>query len=111
MSHGGEFTALLVELREIKALLERQAAPAALTLTFQDAARTLGLKSARTISRMVARDELTAVKISGSWMVPVSELRRVATPEQERQRRGPKAIETLDAQSEAQRARDMLKRR
>ena len=70
---------VLEEVMAIKAMLEK-ASPEVLSVTYQGAATMLGLKSSKTISRMVQRGALMPVTISGTLMIPVSELRRVTTP-------------------------------
>ncbi len=101
--------AVLAEVRALKEQLEEQRDTVVL-VTYQEAARRIGLKSAKTISRMVARGELNAVVVSRKRMIPVEELRRIATPVATTVRRHhPKA--RASAADEEARFLSMLKRR
>jgi hypothetical protein len=103
--------ALLREVRSLRKLVEERGTER-LTVNFKEAGEMLG-RSAKTIARMEKRGQLQSVLIGGDKMIPVLELRRVATPAAEQKRSGGrKTIEPLpSAKSEAERAREMLKRR
>ncbi len=102
--------ALVGEVRKLREEMGRGSEP--LTVAYGEAARLLGLKSPKTISRMVKRGELMPVLVSETLMIPTAELRRIATPKQEKARRGgaPKKAE-LSAKEEAAQMLASLKRR
>ena len=73
------------ELAEVRRLLERGSAGAALVarwplvLSFEEAAERLGV-SVRTMRRMVKCGDVLTVEIHGTRKVPVSELERLIVP-------------------------------
>lgn len=94
---------------EVFALASTLSVPV-LALRFKAAARALGLKNARTISRMVAKGAICSVMISGVEMIPMSELRRITTPKLPA-RAVKRAARVESPADEAQRTRELLKRR
>ncbi len=103
--------ALLELQREVAAIKELLKDGTQQAFTFQEAAKKLGRKSAKTISRMVDRGELETVKVGGREMIPLCEIQRVTTPAQRKARRGgaPKKVE-LSASEEAAKIRAELRR-
>ncbi len=75
---AAEIEALVAVVQKLIQVIEERGAEQ-LTVSFAEAGRRLG-RSAKTISRMEKRGEIESVLISGSMMIPVEELRRIATP-------------------------------
>lgn len=96
---------LSAKLDEIAAAIARleQQVPAAdqpELLTPKAAAQALSV-STKTISRMVKRGQLRTVAVGAHWRVPMSEVRRYATPKQAAPRpRRRAASEPYDAKAE-----------
>lgn len=114
--HEGQDEVLraLLELREQVVVLEQYLRRGTqLTYTFKQAAHVLGRESPKTISRMVKKGLITTVTICGSEMVPLSELERLATPASGPHRKGgaKPPVAPRSPKDEAQRARELLKRR
>lgn len=79
--------AVLAEVRALRKQLDERGVEQ-LTAPYREAARILGLKSSKTINRMVKRGELASVMVSGTPMIPMTELKRIATPATPKARRG-----------------------
>ncbi len=78
-----------VKLAVLEALREGFALPLErLAYSHAEAAKILG-RSPRTIARMIARNELHPVLVSGKWMISATELVRLTTPKEERRRGRP----------------------
>lgn len=94
----------------IKTLGERDSAQ--LSVNFAEAARRLGFKSSKTISRMEKQGLIQSVLLSGTKMIPVSELVRVTTPKPEKVRRGgaPKKS-TYSVDDDVARLAEMIRQR
>ncbi len=70
--------ALFEEVRSLRKLMEEKGVER-LTVSFTEAAQILG-RHVKTLSRMEKRGEIQTVPIGGDRMIPMAELRRLATP-------------------------------
>ncbi len=72
-----------VVLAEVRALRAEQKQLPRLAVNLKEAAAMLG-RSPKTVAKMLQRGELMAVTLCGDRMIPMSELKRVTTPKQDR---------------------------
>lgn len=103
-----EFLALFAEIREMSSGLDRA------IFTKTEAAHLLSCSISKLNERIRERD-ISPVKWGGQWMIPRSEILRVATPTQRAGRKVNPSIPTLNrrrtATSESAKAREAMKKR
>lgn len=106
-----EHAAVVALLEKLAALVESAEKAPGLTVDYEAAAKLLGFKSSKTISRMVKSGAISAVKLSGTWMIPTSELRRITTPKLPVRLVKRQPVALPNAADEAARCRELLKHR
>ncbi len=102
------------ELSLLRVAVESMRAPPAnpvMAVDYVEAARILGFKSSKTISRMVGSGQIVAVKLGRTWMVPMMELQRITTPKLPVRIAKRQPAPRLNAAEEEARGLAMLKRR